>query len=124
MSFRSGLTQSAILTTRLVDDPDRMHEVEDSIVSNSLYRIFPENPLQFDFYLNSIGNGKVCVHTYYSTEPMQIHLYVEKDGRYDFIGDLDCDTGVVKYKEPDKGAQALYVLCAYCSIHVSFRLFS
>ena len=28
---------------------------------------------------------------------------VEKDGMYDFIGDLDCTTGVVKYKEPVKG---------------------
>ena len=38
---------------------------------------------------------------------MRILLYVEKDGRYDFIGDLESDTGVVKYKEPDKGAQVL-----------------
>ena len=45
VSFCCGASQSDIVSTGLFDDPDRMHEVEDSLLENSLYRIFPENPL-------------------------------------------------------------------------------
>ena len=65
VSFRSGLSQSAILSTRLMEDPDCMHEVEDTLLTNALYCIFPENPLQYGFYLNSIGNGKSNTPTLY-----------------------------------------------------------
>lgn len=56
VSFRS-LDQERVLTST-IDDYDHMHEVEDSLLENPLYRIFPENPLQMGYYLDSTTTGK------------------------------------------------------------------
>ena len=57
-SFRSGINQITIVSSRL-DDVGRMDEVGESLLEKPDYRIFPENPLQLGFFLDSIGNGKV-----------------------------------------------------------------
>lgn len=59
-SFRCGMDQVAIMSSRL-DDIGRMHEVEESLMENSFYRIFSENPLKLGFFLDSIGNGKIGI---------------------------------------------------------------
>ena len=56
VSFRSGMTQDSILQSRL-EDRDRMYEVQESLSDNSSYRLFPENPLQLGFYLETITTG-------------------------------------------------------------------
>ena len=55
--FRA-LDQKRILTSRIYDDA-HMHEVEDSVIENPFYRIFPENPLQLGFFLESITPGEL-----------------------------------------------------------------
>ena len=56
VSFRSGMTQDSILQSRL-EDRDHMYEVQESLSDNSSYRLFPENPLQLGFYLETITTG-------------------------------------------------------------------
>ena len=59
-SFRSGMNQTTIVSSRL-DDVGRMNEVEESLLEKPDYRIFSENPLQLGFCLDCIGNGKSII---------------------------------------------------------------
>lgn len=54
-SFRST-DQEGILTSHAYYG--RRNEVEQSLLDNSDYRIFPENPLKMGFYLENIIPGK------------------------------------------------------------------
>lgn len=60
-SFKSCFQEDIVC--RRLDDDDRMHEAEDSMIDNPYYRIFPENPLHHGFYLSSIGIGKFQAYT-------------------------------------------------------------
>lgn len=54
-SFKSCLQEDIVCR---LDDDDRMHEAEESMIDSPYYHIFPENPLHHGFYLSSIGIGK------------------------------------------------------------------
>ena len=58
-SFRCGLTQEELLCYHWEDDKDRMFEVRDDVASTPLlqFRVFPENPLKFGFYLNQFEDA-------------------------------------------------------------------
>ena len=58
-TFRSGLLQENIVCYKLYDDPDRMHEAQELVVTSpaSHYPVFSENPLHLGFYLHSIEKG-------------------------------------------------------------------
>ena len=55
--LRSGLTQESVLATSQFCSIELNHEIEESIAEAPLYRLFPDNPLNMRFYLDSIGNG-------------------------------------------------------------------
>ena len=55
--LHGGLSQSTILLTSQHCYFDLMHEVEGSLTENSCHRVFPHNPLQMGFYLDTIGDG-------------------------------------------------------------------
>ena len=56
VSFRCGMDQASILTSR-IEDCIRMNEVEESLTENPFFRVFSENPLKLGFYLESITTG-------------------------------------------------------------------
>lgn len=97
VSFRC-FDQGHILTSAL-DDHDRMHEVEDSLLENSLYRIFPENPLHFGFFLDTITTGKLCYSIYSNCYKQSL----DEGQSLSFIETSDCISDQVAYKIPEQG---------------------
>ena len=63
-TFRIGLQEETVCY-KLYDDPDRMYEAQESLISSpaSHYPLFHENPLQLGFFLYSIGTGAVVYVT-------------------------------------------------------------
>ena len=73
-----------------------MQEVEDSLLENSLYRIFPENPLHFGLFLDTITTGNLCYSNCYKQS-------LDEGQSLSFIETSDCISGQVAYKIPEQG---------------------
>ena len=97
VSFRST-DQEGILASR-IEDYGRRNEVEASLLENPSFRIFPENPLQMGFFLESIIPGKQDCFL----QGTKIPLIVDGGETLDLIESYDCVSGEIMYKIPEKG---------------------
>lgn len=78
-NFRIGLPQEDIVCFKLYDDPDRMHEAQEALISSptSHYPIFPENPLHLGFFLYSIGKYDLGItYRYYMYDDYIIYYNI------------------------------------------------
>ncbi len=98
VSFRHGASQRDIVTSDKWKDVD-CEEILDSMEEFSdTHQLFDPNPLEFGYFLDTITSKGIKAIVFVMI-PLPSLLYI--DVNLSFIGKVDCQTGIVLYKQPE-----------------------